>query len=114
MAITREDMMAEIGKQASQPIGKFAEGTTAEDYGIQVGKAVEPPGEPLGFLGPLGDLIMAIDKPRAMFASTAQETIDLFQGEGFSLKDWHKQVDDNYMFGAVSYTHLTLPTILLV
>ena len=113
-------MLAEIAKQPTQPVGQFAAGATAEDYGLQVGKPYVPKQDPFGFLGPLGKAIDFIDTPRAMLVSGLQETIDLFQGEGFSVTDWYEQSKDNYMVGellqnegwgtAVSYTHLTLPT----
>ena len=96
---TREKMLAEIAKQPTQPVGQFAAGATAEDYGLQVGKPYVPKQDPLGFLGPLGKVIDAIDTPRAMLVSGLQETIDLFQGEGFSVSDWYEQTKDNYMVG---------------
>lgn len=70
-----------------------------------------------GFLGPIGDIINWIDKPRAAVMSTAKMAVDLLQGEGdwkdylsLSLalptaggslmlnQDWRERVDDNYMF----------------
>ena len=96
---TRENMLAEIAKQPTQPVGQFAAGATAEDYGLQVGKPYVPKQDPFGFLGPLGKAIDFIDTPRAMLVSGLQETIDLFQGEGFSVTDWYEQSKDNYMVG---------------
>ena len=70
-----------------------------------------------GFLGPIGDIINFLDKPRAAVMSTAKMGVDLLQGEGdwkdalrlsfipltggLSLatsEDWRNRVGDNYMF----------------
>ena len=52
-----------------------------------------------GFFGGLSLLA----KPLSIVASTAKETLDLFQGEGFSPQDWWEQADllgdDFYSFG---------------
>ena len=39
--------------------------------------------------------------PHSMIVSTVQETIDLFQGEGFSGSDWMQQVKDRRGFGDI-------------
>ena len=55
----------------------------------------------IGFGGIFGDVIDVIDTPRSILASTAQEVVDVFQGEGFSPTDWWEQVEDNHLFGEV-------------
>ena len=55
----------------------------------------------IGFGGIFGDVIDIIDTPRSILASTAQEVVDVFQGEGFSPTDWWEQVEDNHLFGEV-------------
>lgn len=66
-------------------------------------KAEKPPelGGDINFLGPLGDVIDIIDTPRAAIASTIQEVVDVFQGEGFSPRDWWQQTSDNHLFGEI-------------
>ena len=53
------------------------------------------------FWGKVGDFVDFLDTPRAAIASTAQELVDVFQGEGFSPKDWLQQTKDNHLFGEV-------------
>ena len=54
-----------------------------------------------GFLGFVGDVFDVVDTPRALLASTVQEGIDFFQGEGFSWNDWQEQFWDNHTVGEI-------------
>jgi hypothetical protein len=55
--------------------------------------------------GGVGGFIMkalgALDMPRSAIASTIQETVDLFQGEGFSGSDWLQQTRQHHGFGDI-------------
>ena len=42
-----------------------------------------------------------LDMPRSILASTLQETIDVFQGEGFSTEDWSRQIGEHHGFGDI-------------
>ena len=80
---------------------------TSPQSNVDIGQALaqyKPPGQKKGssgFLGTFGKLIDVIDTPRAMIASTVQEVVDVFQGEGFSPSDWWKQTKDNHLFGEI-------------
>ncbi len=58
-----------------------------------------------GFWGDIGGLalksLMLLDLPRSAIASTIQETVDLFQGEGFSGSDWLRQTSEHHGFGDI-------------
>lgn len=58
-----------------------------------------------GFWGDLGGLALkalaVLDTPRSVIASTVQETVDLFQGEGFSGSDWLRQTREHHRFGDI-------------
>tara|TARA_R110002012_G_scaffold93113_2_gene225803 strand:+ start:3421 stop:7842 length:4422 start_codon:yes stop_codon:yes gene_type:complete len=94
-------------KEALAAINAAGTGSVAKTVGPKAANrtvASFAPKEPSGdinFAGILGDLIDVIDTPRAAIASTAQEIVDVFQGEGFSPKDWWQQTSDNHMFGEV-------------
>ena len=64
-------------------------------------KVPEPEGGDINFGGIFGDIIDVIDTPRAAIASTIQEVVDVFQGEGFSPSDWWKQTSNNHLFGQI-------------
>jgi len=49
--------------------------------------------------GIFGKILGAIDFPRSLVTSGLKETIDLFQGEGFSWNDFRNQISDHYGFG---------------
>ena len=51
--------------------------------------------------GRFGNAIDLINLPISAIASTGQEVVDVFQGEGFSPKDWLQQTKDNHLFGEV-------------
>lgn len=54
-----------------------------------------------GVMGTLGKVLGAIDMPRAFIASGLQETVDMFQGEGFSTSDLMQQTRDHHGFGDI-------------
>ena len=91
---TRQQILDAISGGAASPVARSAQVLTPQF------EPKEPSGD-INFLGPLGDIIDVIDTPRAMIASTAQEIVDVFQGEGFSPKDWWQQTSDNHLFGEV-------------
>jgi len=55
--------------------------------------------------GGVGGFVMKtlgmLDMPRSAIASTIQETVDLFQGEGFSGSDWLQQTRQHHGFGDI-------------
>jgi hypothetical protein len=55
--------------------------------------------------GGVGGFVMKtlsmLDMPRSAIASTIQETVDLFQGEGFSGSDWLQQTREHHGFGDI-------------
>ena len=55
--------------------------------------------------GGVGGFVMKtlsmLDMPRSAIASTIQETVDLFQGEGFSASDWLQQTRQHHGFGDI-------------
>ena len=113
---SRAELLAAVSRGSGDPVS-----------GLPVRSGVNPAWTPRipasvvneekGFLGPIGDIINWIDKPRAAVMSTVKMGVDLLQGEGdwkdylsLSLafptggaslmlnKDWRERVDDNYMF----------------
>ena len=73
---------------------------------------VDENGQPAGLPVQSGDVLLSmVQSPTSMHACVMDETSELVYAEqtpfrGFYMKPWRP--------GAVSYTHLTLPTILLV
>ena len=96
------------GGQSSAALNKIL-GTSPQQRGVTdtlaqgLAKAKVPVPERgrVGFGGVFGKLLDVIDTPRAMIASTVQEVVDVFQGEGFSPSDWWKQTKDNHLFGEI-------------
>ena len=91
---TRQQILDAISGGVASPVARSAQVLTPQF------EPKEPSGD-INFLGPLGDIIDIIDTPRAAIASTAQEIVDVFQGEGFSPRDWWQQTSDNHLFGEV-------------
>ena len=91
---TRQQILDAISGGSASPVARSAQVLTPQF------EPKEPSGD-INFLGPLGDIIDIIDTPRAAIASTAQEIVDVFQGEGFSPRDWWQQTSDNHLFGEV-------------
>ena len=110
-----EEALAEINKRGSlspnpSPLGRSTSPVTPQtiaETSSQVKKGFSQYKSPYdrsgkrGFGGAFGKLIDIIDTPRAMIASTAQEVVDVLQGEGFSPSDWWKQTKDNHLFGEI-------------
>lgn len=57
--------------------------------------------DPGGIGGAVMSVLSALDMPRSAIASTIQETVDLFQGEGFSASDWLQQTRQHHGFGDI-------------
>ena len=107
-----EEALAEINKRGSlspnpSPLGRStspAAAQSAAQLAANVQKGFSQYKAPVksprrGFGGAFGKFIDIIDTPRAAIASTVQEIVDVFQGEGFSPSDWWKQTKDNHLFG---------------
>ena len=109
-----EEALAEINKRGSlspnpSPLGRStspAAAQSAAQLAANVQKGFSQYKAPVksprrGFGGVFGKFIDIIDTPRAAIASTVQEIVDVFQGEGFSGSDWWKQTKDNHLFGEI-------------
>ena len=109
-----EEALAEINKRGSlspnpSPLGRStspAAAQSAAQLAANVQKGFRQYKAPVksprrGFGGAFGKFIDIIDTPRAAIASTVQEIVDVFQGEGFSPSDWWKQTKDNHLFGEI-------------
>tara|TARA_R100001594_G_scaffold74945_1_gene109709 strand:- start:23 stop:4336 length:4314 start_codon:yes stop_codon:yes gene_type:complete len=109
-----EEALAEINKRGSlspnpSPLGRStspAAAQSAAQLAANVQKGFSQYKAPVksprrGFGGAFGKFIDIIDTPRAAIASTVQEIVDVFQGEGFSGSDWWKQTKDNHLFGEI-------------
>ena len=109
-----EEALAEINKRGSlspnpSPLGRStspAAAQSAAQLAANVQKGFSQYKAPVksprrGFGGAFGKFIDIIDTPRAAIASTVQEIVDVFQGEGFSGSDWWKQTKDDHLFGEI-------------
>ena len=110
-----EEALAEINKRGSlspnpSPLGRSTSPVTPQaiaETSSQIKKGFSQYKSPYdrsgkrGFGGAFGRFIDIVDTPRAAIASTVQEIVDVFQGEGFSGSDWWKQTKDNHLFGEI-------------